>query len=122
MEETQELEFYIGQKFYAPYPPEAAVWCNANNVMIVEKHEEQETEEGTVDVKYYEICAVPEPSAEEIKQQQIAELKAQLDDTDWKIVKCSEYQLVGQELPYDIAALHVQRQTLRDQINELENE
>lgn len=59
---------------------------------------------------------IPAPSAEE----QIAELKKQLDSTDYKIIKCSEYQLAGVELPYDIAELHAQRQALRDEINELE--
>lgn len=54
------------------------------------------------------------------KEGHIAELKAQLDDTDWKIIKCSEYQLAGEELPYDIAELHAQRQALRDEINQLE--
>lgn len=61
---------------------------------------------------------IPAPSAEE----QIAELKKQLDSTDYKIIKCSEYQLAGVELPYDIAELHAQRQALRDAINELEEE
>lgn len=61
---------------------------------------------------------IPAPSAEE----QIAELKKQLDSTDYKIIKCSEYQLAGAELPYDIAELHAQRQALRDAINELEQQ
>lgn len=56
------------------------------------------------------------------KEEQIAELKKQLDSTDYKIIKCSEYQLAGAELPYDIAELHAQRQALRDAINELEGE
>lgn len=62
----------------------------------------------------------PEPTPEEIKKRRIAELKAELDATDYKIIKCSEYQLAGLELPYDIATLHSQRQALRDEINELE--
>lgn len=60
---------------------------------------------------------IPEPSAEE----QVAELKKQLDSTDYKIIKCSECSLAGEELPYDIVALHAQRQAIRDKINELEN-
>lgn len=52
--------------------------------------------------------------------QQIADLKAQLDATDYKVVKCSEAQLAGKELPYDISALHAERQAIRDLINELE--
>lgn len=57
-----------------------------------------------------------EPTVEE----QITSLKEQLSSTDYKIIKCSEAQLVGEELPYDIAALHAERQSIRDKINELE--
>ena len=62
----------------------------------------------------------PEPTPEEQKEMRIAELKAQLDGTDYKIIKCSEYQLAGIELPYDVVELHTQRQALRDEINQLE--
>ena len=65
--------------------------------------------------------AVPEPTEEEKKQARIAELKAQLDSTDYRIIKCSECSLAGVELPYDIAELHAQRQAIRDEINELED-
>lgn len=51
---------------------------------------------------------------------EIESLKTQLAETDYKIIKCSEYQLVGQELPYDIQELHTERQFLRDRINALE--
>lgn len=59
---------------------------------------------------------------QQTSEELIAELKAQLNATDYKIIKCSEYQLAGQDLPYDIAELHAQRQALRDQINQLEQE
>lgn len=62
----------------------------------------------------------PAPTPEEIKQERIDELKQQLTDTDYKIIKCSEYQLAGLDLPYDIVALHAQRQSIRDEINQLE--
>lgn len=104
-------EFYIGQIFDGKYPPMAAVWCNANNAYI-EK----------IDGNRYEIKAVPAPSEEEIKQARIAELQSQLASTDYKIIKCSECQLAGVELPYDIVALHTERQALRDEINELQGE
>ena len=42
-------------------------------------------------------------------------------DNDYKIIKCSEASLVGEEMPYDITALHAERQALRDKINELED-
>lgn len=60
---------------------------------------------------------------EEIPQtheEQIAELKAQLAATDYKVIKCSECQLAGMEIPYDVAALHAERQAIRDKINQLE--
>lgn len=62
----------------------------------------------------------PEPTPEEQKQARIAELKQQLADTDYKIIKCSEYSLAGLDLPYDIVELHATRQALRDEINQLE--
>ena len=65
------------------------------------------------------------PDAVESKptvKQQIEALKQQLSSTDYKIIKCSEAQLLGEELPYDIASLHAERQALRDKINELEQQ
>lgn len=69
---------------------------------------------------YEEIPTPPGPTPEELIRREIEELKAQLSATDYKIIKCSEYSLNGQELPYDIAELHAERQALRDRINELE--
>lgn len=51
---------------------------------------------------------------------QIASLEAQIQSTDYQIIKTYEYSLVGKETEYDIEALHETRQSLRDQINELE--
>lgn len=104
-------EFCIGQIFEGSYPPAAAVWCNANNAYI-----------DVIGEKRYEIKEVPAPTPEEIKQRRIAELKAELNSTDYKIIKCSECSLAGDELPYDITELHAQRQAIRDEINELEDE
>lgn len=56
----------------------------------------------------------------ESTEQKIARLQAELEDTDYKIIKCSECSLAGEPLPYDIVALHRSRQTKRDEINELE--
>lgn len=53
-------------------------------------------------------------------EEQIAKLQEELNNTDYKIIKCSEYQLAGLEIPYDIAELHETRQKLRNKINELQ--
>lgn len=53
---------------------------------------------------------------------QIQQFKDQLTNDDYKIVKCYEASLLSQELPYDIQELHTQRQSLRNQINELEKQ
>jgi len=42
-----------------------------------------------------------------------------LDKTDYKITKCYEYFLAGKPLPYDINALHEERQMYRNEINRL---
>ena len=44
-----------------------------------------------------------------------------LDKTDYKITKCYEYFMAGKTLPYDINALHEERQAFRDEINKLES-
>lgn len=63
---------------------------------------------------------IPEPPINPTFTQQITTLKQQLKATDYQIIKCSECQLVGQPMPYDVAVLHAERQALRDQINVLE--
>ena len=67
--------------------------------------------------KYQEILNY---EAEEEKQTKIKELQSELNESDYKIIKCNEYELAGLELPYDIEELHKQRQALRDEINELQ--
>lgn len=62
------------------------------------------------------------PEQEPDTTAEIYALKAELAATDYQIIKCSEYQLAGLEMPYDLAALHESRQTIRDQINRLEAE
>lgn len=70
----------------------------------------------------YEEVKMYIPNPVKTTAQQVAELKAQLSATDYKVIKCSECQLLGLEMPYDVAAIHAERQALRDQINALEQE
>lgn len=53
---------------------------------------------------------------------EIERLKSKLQASDYKITKIAEAMAIGAELPYDAQALHKERQTLRDKINELESE
>lgn len=53
-------------------------------------------------------------------QGEIDAIKAELSETDYQVIKCYEASLVGEELPYDIKALHEDRNERRAQINELE--
>ena len=79
----------------------------AEKWVYIEKEEEKEPEPYV-------------PTPEEEKQMQINELKAELSATDYKIIKCSECNLSGEPLPYNINELHAARQAIRDEINELE--
>lgn len=38
---------------------------------------------------------------------------------DYKIIKCYEASLLGKELPYDMEALHLERQNIRNEINRI---
>ena len=64
-----------------------------------------------------------EPTKEEIiasYQAEIEQHKAQIAESDYKVIKCAEAKLLDTVLPYDIIALHDNRQVLRDKINDLE--
>ena len=59
------MNFSIGQIFTGSYPPEAAIWCNANNAYI-------ETNGDS-----YVIVATPEPELSELKARKLAVIDAQ---------------------------------------------
>ena len=52
----------------------------------------------------------------------IERLKSELQESDYKVIKCAEAMAVGVELPYNMTELHKERQALRDKINELEKQ
>ena len=71
--------------------------------------------------KYQEwLNLAKETEERETADAEIARLQEELNNTDYKIIKCSEYQLASLPIPYDIAELHANRQRLRDRINELQ--
>ncbi len=67
-----------------------------------------------------------EPSEEELAAQaraaEVENLKMQLAESDYKVIKIAECVACSLPLPYDAEALHSERQALRDRINELEEE
>ena len=52
----------------------------------------------------------------------IESLKSELQESDYKVIKCAEAICLNGELPYNMTELHKERQALRDKINELESE
>ena len=53
---------------------------------------------------------------------EIERLKSELQESDYKVIKCAEAICLNVELPYNMAALHNERQAFRDKINKLESE
>lgn len=53
---------------------------------------------------------------------EIEALKATLNESDYKVLKCNEAKMVGEPFPYDIDKLHAERQAIRDKINVLQAE
>lgn len=89
------------------FTPVTLVWSEAN-----EEIAKREAHNGEY--------AIEDDGIELTAAEKIAELKKQLSATDYKVIKCAECQLLGQEMPYDVAALHAERQAIRDEINKLE--
>ena len=67
-----------------------------------------------------------QPSEEELAAMQraaeVENLKMQLAESDYKVIKIAECVACGLPLPYDAEQLHQERQALRDRINLLEGE
>ena len=51
---------------------------------------------------------------------EIASLKEELSDGDYRVIKCYEASLANKPLPYNIDDIYTERQKIRDRINELE--
>lgn len=67
----------------------------------------------------------PQPTAEELRDRrymEIERLKSELQESDYKVIKCAEAICLNAEMPYNMTALHKERQALRDKINELEEQ
>lgn len=88
-------------------------------------------EHGEVVEKWVEVedteTQSAEPSEEEIKAMELAQaygeiasLKEELASTDYKVAKIAECGALGLPMPYDVEALHKERQAIRDRIHELE--
>ncbi len=66
------------------------------------------------------------PEAVEYEHDKTEELRSELRNkyrelaaSDYKIIKCYEFQLIDQQSPYDIETLHREREALRIMINNL---
>lgn len=88
-------------------------------------------EHGEVVEKWVEVDEAQEqaaePSEEELREMgraqvygEIAALKEELASSDYKVAKIAECGALGLPMPYDVEALHKERQAIRDRINELE--
>lgn len=53
-------------------------------------------------------------------QKKIEDLKASLSATDYKVTKCYEATMLGEELPYDLTQLASERSFMRSEINRIE--
>ena len=100
----------IGEKIYkdnydAHHYADLAVWCNANNAMIVDKGE------------YWEVVAIPPPSEAEIIAQKVAECHQYLTSTDYIGARIAE----GSATVEHYADVIAKRAEAREYISEHEN-
>lgn len=68
-------------------------------------------------VDYWEVEVVDEEA--DHRQMRIDELQSFLDNSDYKVLKNLEYEHLGKPIPYDIEELHTERESWRDEINQL---
>jgi hypothetical protein len=58
----------------------------------------------------------------ETTEEKVIRLKSRLSETDHMVVECYEYSMLGLEMPYDIVALHEERQAIKTEIENLQSE
>lgn len=104
------MDYKIGDIFRndADYSKRAD-FCNQNRLMIVEIEADENG-------RRFQIVEIPQPTGKELAEQEIAELKQKLFDTDYQAIKFAEGLLTAEEY----AEMKAQRQAWRDRINELE--
>ena len=85
-----------------------ARWCNEGQEYHIEE----------IDGEYYAVVENAKPSPEELKQQEIQELKQYLQETDYVVVKIAE----GEEPTAHTLEIISRRKEARARINELEAE
>ena len=99
----------------------AVILPNPEDIDHFVEHYMHYTKDGFDQAHYDALLAEQEAEASKaVVQAQIDELKAQLAAGDYKVTKCLEAQIAGDEMPYDFAALRAERQAIRKLINELE--
>ena len=86
---------------------QVADWCNENGEYTIE-------DDGT----YYAVVKNPEPTAEELKQARIAELKQFLANADYWGQKYLDGEYTAEEWAEKVS----QRKAWREEIRELEND
>lgn len=53
-------------------------------------------------------------------EQEMVVLECQLRASDYEVIKAYEYSVCGIKAPYDVDAVHKERQAKRDRINEIQ--
>lgn len=81
-------EFYIGQIFDGVYPPEAAVWCNANNAFIIKTGSVMRV----VSEEYEETVQTP------IKYSAITHIEIDEDGNEHEIIDEPEHEEIIEEV------------------------
>lgn len=96
------MDFSIGKIFEGGYPPEAAVWCNAEGKAYIK---EIEPKGG---VRRFQIVKTPEPTDEELAIKARAERNMKIAETDYYMMP--DYP----SDPNNIEEMKAYRQSLRD--------
>lgn len=106
------MEYQIDEIFYENENySDRASWCNSHKCYI-ERIEDDEDGKAR-----YQIKSIP-VNEQQVKIDRIDILKQNLKDTDYQAIKHSE-GLISEE---DYAEMKAQRQSWRDEINELEKQ
>ena len=106
------MEYYVGQIFEEMYPPEAADWCNDNNLQIMEI-------EPVDSVRRFQIQEIPEhiPTEEEQRQNRANAYQVEVDPITSHIQRLRDKEQTP-EIQAEIAELIAERDAKVEEIKE----
>ena len=116
--------YYNYNTIYKVIDDNTVLLSNDGSVYTIPSSTEIDESSNIIELTEEEKSAIEKQNQINELKNKIRMLKNELLESDYIVIKCQEYLLVGKEIPseYDISSYNEKRDSIREQINELQLE